>query len=76
MTSLYHPKFLKSLQLKKSNTIREKDFFKKSSINTPSSLFTKKEYESQKNSDTLSRNVNINNMKLASLSLNDKRTKF
>lgn len=76
MTSLYHPKFLKSLQLKKSNTIREKDFFKKSSINTPSSLFTKKEYESQKNSDTLSRNININNMKLTSLSLNDKRTKY
>ena len=75
MTTLYHPKFLNSLRLKKSNSIREKDFFQKSSINTPSSIFRHKEYESQKNSDILSRN-NINNMKLASLSLNEKKSKY
>jgi len=76
MTSLYHPKFLKSLRLRKSNSIIEKDFFLKSSINTPSSIFKKREYESHKNSHILSRNKNINNMKLTSLSLNEKKSKY
>ena len=75
MTTLYHPKFLNSLRLKKSNSIREKDFFQKSSINTPSSIFRNNDYESQKNSGILSRN-NINNMKLTSLSLKEKKAKY
>ena len=75
MTTLFHPKFLNSLRLKKSNSNREKDFFQKSSINTPSSIFRHNGYESQKNSDTLSRN-NINNMKLTSLSLKEKKAKY
>ena len=74
MTSLYHPKFLNSLRLKKSNSIQEKEFFQKSSISIPSSIFKNNEYESQKNRDIYSRN--IDNMKLTSLSLNEKRAKY